>query len=128
MSAPVKPHLYGKHSDTGDLSIRAAATFKEEGGVIDPTMCCLRVEVWSSRAFGPEQRRDHCTEQYFAMPVTEHTYAKGYAEIIGAYEDYWKAWGVDVPNDWKYGVAVACGEAIGKFMGSELVKNSLTLH
>lgn len=128
MSNPIKAPLYGKNSDTGDLSIRAAASFKMDGGIMDPTMCCLAVEIWSTRPFGPEQNRAHCTEQYIVMPVTEDLYQKAYADLLATYEAYWKQWGAETPSDWKHGLAVACGEAMGKFMSSELVKSALTLH
>lgn len=123
------PPIYGKHSDTGDLSIRAVAGFaKIADGLYDPGTVELRVEVWSARPFGPEQLRAHCMEVYVPSPMTEAKYEDAYKRILGTYEDYWKLAGAIPPSDWRFGLAQACGTAVQALMNSELMKQASSLN
>lgn len=103
--------LYGKHSDTGDIMVRCWAGHPKGNGVIDASTIEMRVEVWTSVPFGPEQNRAHCMEVWIPSPMTQAKYEDAYRRILGEYEGFWRETGASPDPSWKEKLAVECGKA-----------------
>ena len=100
--------LYGKHSDTGDIVVRASIVPAWRG-----YQC--RVEVWTSRAIGKEQNRAHCMELTVREMLEPRSYERAYAEILGTYRSFWKESGIVPDPNWESALAFELGAAADRY-------------
>ena len=104
---------------TGEITVMADMKYKRVGGMVDGSTIDFTVEIWTGEIFGDDKRRGHIMTLSIPAPMTDWAYECAYKEILGTYEGYWEQLNALPPGHWKHDLAVACGQAMTRFMKAE---------